>query len=194
MPVANVAHGAGAVTGYAVGRAILSQRPRVGLGTIVACTLALSLLTLYMPWRYEWWWDRGNRVTDAQDAAKKKAYWRRAIDLAEDDHKVSELFLVLAGREAQAGHLAEADALIDRGVRVATHPENLRAWQAYFHWAVGETTEAAHYLSGVRMVDLDESLLSTSDFAKFTEETMHGQIPHATTRPDTQPGPKEDAS
>lgn len=183
MNVGNVAHGVGAVAGYALGRAILSTRTRTWLAAVVAGTLALSLATLYTPWRYEWWWERGNRMADARDTARSVECWKRAIDVAGDDEKVAELFLPLADRAARAGRLAEADALIERGVRVASHPENLRAWQAYFHWVAGDKDLAAQLLSKVRMVDLDEDLRASPEFVEFAEQAIRGRMLQTATRP-----------
>ena len=50
-PVANVAHGTGAVIGWLLGRAVLSGRPLLAAAGVGLLCLALTLLaTLYMPW------------------------------------------------------------------------------------------------------------------------------------------------
>jgi GlpG protein len=187
MTVANVAHGAGALAGFALGRAILARRPRVWLGAITVGTLALCVLTFYMPWRYEWWLARGLRREAVHDDVRCREYWRRAIDLAGDDRVAGELCLFLAAKEFDAGNMAEVDALLERGVRVSVHPEGLRAWQAYYHWSAGDPEPAAKYLAGVRPVDIDQSLQAEPDFMAFAAETRHEEMAHIATRPTTRP-------
>jgi membrane associated rhomboid family serine protease len=66
-PVANVAHGAGAVIGWLFGRAILARRRIFALlGVSLTCG-ALALATLYMPWNGYYDFHRGLACFDRKD-------------------------------------------------------------------------------------------------------------------------------
>ena len=50
LPVANAAHGGGAVLGWLFGRALLVRRPSFAVVAVSLLCVALTLATLYMPW------------------------------------------------------------------------------------------------------------------------------------------------
>jgi membrane associated rhomboid family serine protease len=80
MPVANVAHGAGAVFGWLIGRSILLRQKLLSLSAIGALAVALVLLTQYMPWNGDYAWHRG--AESAQKGHFRTAlYWyRKALE------------------------------------------------------------------------------------------------------------------
>ncbi len=59
MPVANVAHGAGAVIGWLFGQAVLSRKPIIAASVVTLLCVVLALATLYMPWNGEYDFHRG---------------------------------------------------------------------------------------------------------------------------------------
>jgi membrane associated rhomboid family serine protease len=74
LPVANVAHGAGAVLGWLIGRSVL-LRPKLlllSLSALGALTMALILATQYMPWNGDYAWYRG--AADAEKGTFKPLF------------------------------------------------------------------------------------------------------------------------
>jgi membrane associated rhomboid family serine protease len=69
MPVANVAHGAGAAIGWLFGQAVLSRRPVMGVTVIGVLCVGLALATLYMPWNGRYDFHRGEVCLDQKDYA-----------------------------------------------------------------------------------------------------------------------------
>jgi hypothetical protein len=80
MPVANVAHGAGAVIGWLFGRAVLTHRPVLGVANASLFCLALALLTLYMPWDGKYDFHRGSVCGDREDYAGAEKWFERAAE------------------------------------------------------------------------------------------------------------------
>jgi membrane associated rhomboid family serine protease len=62
MHVANVAHGAGAILGWLVGRALLVRDARAILGVLAGAVVLLSLTCLYMPWSADYAWFQANHL------------------------------------------------------------------------------------------------------------------------------------
>lgn len=80
MPVANVAHAAGAALGYAVGWA-WRQRSRVPLtAAVVAVALLVSAAATYMPWDYNFCKYRAYKSFLANDHEGVRLWQRRAAD------------------------------------------------------------------------------------------------------------------
>ncbi len=74
LPVANAAHGVGAVLGWLFGRAYLSRLRWVATSGVVLLTLALIAATQYMPWNERYDWHRGVRCAQRGDYAGA-VYW-----------------------------------------------------------------------------------------------------------------------
>jgi hypothetical protein len=85
LPVANVAHGAGAVIGWLFGRAVLARRQVVATTAVSLLCIALALLTLYMPWDWRYLWHQGNKAFDAHDYAQALSLYERANRLHPGD-------------------------------------------------------------------------------------------------------------
>jgi GlpG protein len=69
LPVANVAHGAGAVIGWLFGRAVLSRRQLLSAAGVSVLCVGLALATLYMPWNGYYDLYRGAQCGDRKDYA-----------------------------------------------------------------------------------------------------------------------------
>ena len=78
LPVANVAHGAGAVIGWLFGRAILSRWRFLAVASAGLFCVALTLATLYMPWNWEYDWHRADKYVEAGDFAQALVWYERA--------------------------------------------------------------------------------------------------------------------
>jgi len=102
LPVANVAHGAGAALGYAIGWATLQKHDRLAIGALLALGLALPFATQRMVWnrRYQDYrvlvaqygpqaaeWEEGiHQVRRLQNEVRKRApVNQNAIEIGEGD-------------------------------------------------------------------------------------------------------------
>lgn len=104
MPVANVAHGAGAVIGWLFGRAVLARRPALAVAVVALLSAALGLATLYMPWNSGYDWYRAETYFKAKDYANALTWYERAsrLDPGNDDLKYNvDLAKRLLEREKQ---------------------------------------------------------------------------------------------
>jgi membrane associated rhomboid family serine protease len=179
LPVANVAHGAGAAAGYAIGRGILSRHQRAWLVGVVAATTLITCCTLYMPWDYSWWWRRGNRAFARNDLAGATAYWKRTVDTAGDDSLVEPVLISLAVNEHNAQNDESSYRLLERAIRVSRNPEKAKSWHAFLKWRRGDRSEAFRHLQGTCLNDLDEQLLANGGFVRFVKTLVdsHGCVP-----------------
>lgn len=73
-PVANVAHGVGALLGWLVGRAVLAKRPTWLLAGLTAAVLALAGACLYMPWNADYAIRRAIKALESGDS-EAAMYW-----------------------------------------------------------------------------------------------------------------------
>ncbi len=78
MPVANVAHGAGAVIGWLFGRAVLARHRLIAATIVSLLCAALAAATLYMPWNWEYDWHRADKYVAAGDYARALDWYERA--------------------------------------------------------------------------------------------------------------------
>jgi membrane associated rhomboid family serine protease len=81
MPVANVAHGAGAVLGWLVGQAVLLRQRVWAVSGIVLLVLALCGATLYMPWNGSYAWFRGAQAYNRGELVNA-LYWFQQAERA----------------------------------------------------------------------------------------------------------------
>jgi membrane associated rhomboid family serine protease len=80
MPVANVAHGAGAAFGWLIGRGILLRQKRTSLSAIGALAGALVLATQYMPWNGDYAWYRGAESAQKGNFRTALYWYRKALE------------------------------------------------------------------------------------------------------------------
>jgi membrane associated rhomboid family serine protease len=86
MAVGNVAHGAGAVLGWLVGRALLLRQRVWAMGGIVVLVLALCGTTLYMPWNGRYALFRGNQALTRRNYGSA-LYWYRGAERTFPDNR-----------------------------------------------------------------------------------------------------------
>lgn len=78
LPVANVAHGAGAVIGYLLGWAVLQQRSARAVALVCLLCAVLVAATQYMPWDGRYALHRGVRYAEQHDYARALPWLRQA--------------------------------------------------------------------------------------------------------------------
>jgi len=67
MAIGNIAHGAGAVLGWLVGRAVMIRQRLLLLSLLSFLSVGLVFATLYMPWSGRYAWYRGAQCAEQQD-------------------------------------------------------------------------------------------------------------------------------
>jgi membrane associated rhomboid family serine protease len=87
LPVANAAHGAGAVIGWLYGRAALTQRPVLGVVAVSVLCVALVLSTHWMPWDGHYDYYRGLVCARQEDYAGAEEWYRLAAKRLSGDAK-----------------------------------------------------------------------------------------------------------
>jgi len=80
LPVANVAHGAGAVIGWLFGQAVLSRRQLLATVGVSLLCVALALATLYMPWNGLYDFHRGDVCGKKKDYAGALNWYQLAAE------------------------------------------------------------------------------------------------------------------
>jgi membrane associated rhomboid family serine protease len=100
MAIANVAHGAGAVLGWLVGRAVLARRRVWALSAVGVGALLLVAATMYMPWRTDYVVHRMNQAIQRKDYAAA-LYWARKLEPKSGGDRRFQYFLRVL--EWQAG-------------------------------------------------------------------------------------------
>jgi GlpG protein len=78
LPVANAAHGAGAVSGLLFGWAVVARRRVVATAGAALFCIALTAATLYMPWDWKYDLYQGLRYYEANDYAHALVWFERA--------------------------------------------------------------------------------------------------------------------
>jgi membrane associated rhomboid family serine protease len=91
MPVANVAHGAGAVLGWLTGRAILAGRRVWFLAAISFVSVGLFLATLYMPWNGYYAWHRGYLALKHGDQTAALYWYEKAANAHPENRDLRQL-------------------------------------------------------------------------------------------------------
>jgi hypothetical protein len=76
LPVANVAHGAGAAIGWLIGTATLKKRERLYLAILTAAVLSMTFVVMYMPWNKTYIGYRIVKALRHMDSAQAQ-YWIR---------------------------------------------------------------------------------------------------------------------
>jgi membrane associated rhomboid family serine protease len=90
MPVANVAHAAGALLGWLFGRAALATRPAIESAGVVVLAVVMTGGCLYMPWSARYAVHRFNHCLERDDIAGQLYWLRKAHRLAPDNDKIGE--------------------------------------------------------------------------------------------------------
>jgi membrane associated rhomboid family serine protease len=78
LPVANTAHGAGAVIGWLYGRATLARWRLPALAVVSLLCVGLSMLSLYMPWDRHYCWFRVRQSLAQGNLAAAESWLERA--------------------------------------------------------------------------------------------------------------------
>jgi membrane associated rhomboid family serine protease len=90
MPVANMAHGAGAVIGWLFGRAVLARRPALGAAAVGLLCAALVAATQYMIWNGDFDFHRGTVCARQKDYAGAYEWFELAAKrLSGDDQEAA---------------------------------------------------------------------------------------------------------
>jgi GlpG protein len=98
MPVANIAHGAGALLGWLIGRSILMRHKLLLLSGIGALSIGLVLATQYMPWNGDYSWYRGAQLAGKGDFRTALYWFHKALRARPDDQKLRQLVTFLEQR------------------------------------------------------------------------------------------------
>jgi membrane associated rhomboid family serine protease len=85
LRVGNYAHGAGVVTGWLFGQAVLSRRQLLAVAGVGLLCVALALAAFYMPWNWQYDWHQGDKYYDAEDYARALVWYERAGRLHPED-------------------------------------------------------------------------------------------------------------
>jgi membrane associated rhomboid family serine protease len=91
MPVANVAHGAGAVLAWLIGQSILLRQKLLLLSGICLLTSGLVLATQYMPWNGEYARIRGVQYFKQGDFRTALYWYRKASQAHPEDKELGTL-------------------------------------------------------------------------------------------------------
>lgn len=78
MPIANVAHGAGAVLGYGIGWAALRKDRMAALVAMVLTAVIVSASSVYMPWDYRYCLYRADRSLAKNEGQQALEWFRRS--------------------------------------------------------------------------------------------------------------------
>jgi GlpG protein len=91
LPVANTAHGAGAVIGWLFGRATLLRWRPVAVALVGLLCFGLALATLYMPWNGDYDWHRAARCAQRKDYAGAVRWYQLAAEHLSGDNQEEAL-------------------------------------------------------------------------------------------------------
>lgn len=168
--VGNIAHASGFVLGFLIGRSLVSGRPRIWVPAAILPAILLVVSTLYMPWSYLWWWERGSDALEHGAHDHSRQYWVRAVEKAADDHKVEPLLQALGHEAFNHEDYDQAIQYYRRAIRASDSPGIHRAYLAYALFAKDETDAAREVASGLQDSDLDSFLQGIPDFVAFVSQ------------------------
>jgi membrane associated rhomboid family serine protease len=89
MPVANVAHGAGAVLGWAVGRSALVRQRNYLVAGLSLLVFALVWITQTMPWNGDYAWYRGEQYAQREDYRRALPWYQKALHAHPDNPELA---------------------------------------------------------------------------------------------------------
>ena len=85
LPVANVAHGAGAALGWLIGRAVLSRQRNIFVAGVAVLVIVIVGATQYMPWDHRYAWHKGDQAFARKDYSAALDWYRRALSADPDN-------------------------------------------------------------------------------------------------------------
>jgi GlpG protein len=88
MAIGNIAHAAGAVLGWLVGRAVTARHRVLLLAGLTGLSVSLVFATLYMPWNGRYAWYRGVQCAERQDYVTALHWLEKAHAAYPDDPKL----------------------------------------------------------------------------------------------------------
>jgi membrane associated rhomboid family serine protease len=89
MLVGNVAHGAGAVLGWCVGRSALVRQRNYFVAGLSLLVFALVWITQEMPWNGDYAWYRGERYAQREDYRNALPWYRKALRAHPDNPELA---------------------------------------------------------------------------------------------------------
>ena len=185
--VGNTAHASGLVLGFAMGRALVSERSRLWTSAMTAVAVLLMAATLYMPWSYRWWWHRGFEASERGDENRSLTYWVRAVDAAANDWDVEPLLMEL-GHEALYREDRDGAILYYRRVMAVSQSPGLsHAYLAYTYLVKGDIKEARELAKNLRDADLDPFLRDIPSFVDLVAQARAPEGQHASDVPASRP-------
>jgi membrane associated rhomboid family serine protease len=90
MPIGNVAHGAGMILGWLVGRAVLARQRAWLLSGITVLVVSLVLGTQYMPWDGLYAWHLGAKLADRGAYAEALPWYEQAARAHPDNQELRD--------------------------------------------------------------------------------------------------------
>jgi len=90
LPIANMAHGAGAVIGWLLGQAVLRPQRRLLVPGAAVLVLLLTATVFYMPWDGRYAWHQANLAIARRDYRAALDWYRRAAQAYPDNAALRE--------------------------------------------------------------------------------------------------------
>jgi len=110
MPVANAAHGVGAVAGWLVGQALLQKRRLLMVAGVCCGVLLLVGISMYMPWNGRYDWYRGYVAFHKNDLREALYWYDKAQRAMPDNPDIREIVQWLRENAARQEREAKRQA------------------------------------------------------------------------------------
>jgi rhomboid protease GluP len=167
MPVANAAHGSGAILGWLIGRALLAERGRRLWWLGVACAALGGLILIpFMTWDPNWLAYQGYRKHVAGDYAAAADLYRRSLERAPDNGHVWYNLALIQNQQGQT--TAAIDSLRKAQVGEFKDPA-ARPLLVYLLWATADRDGARAALRGLHPGDFDGLRPLPEEFRSFVQ-------------------------
>jgi hypothetical protein len=98
MPIGNVAHGAGAVLGWLVGKSLLVRQGIAALAAVSVLVLAMVAATQHMPWNGEYAWDRATQYAKQKNYREALIWYRKAARAYPNNRELADYVRYLEER------------------------------------------------------------------------------------------------